>query len=370
MNRYPSHVAALIETRPDWLEFLVEEYKISANRAGDLVSLKYDQIESPMHEPIVQECRGMVVDLSRDKILAHPYNKFWNYGDVPAAEIDWNTAKVFEKLDGSLMILFWNDATGAWQVASSGTPDAGGSYGRDSDRTFADAFWETFDDLGMEYPQRQDLCYMFEYCAPDNRIVVRYEEPTIVLHGARNMETGQELAHRELQGLGENHRWRVVQAFDVNSSSAAVVALATELDPLSTEGFVVVDAAFNRVKVKSPRYVVLHHMKGAATIRRAIELWQTGDAGELLSYFPEMRDVVDPVHAALDFASYAALLDYAKNRELPSRKDYALAVKDKPWSATAFKLYQEGTKTLEASKAITRGLSVSALERLVEQVTP
>jgi hypothetical protein len=56
---------------------------------GDLVSLKYNQIESPMHEPIVQECRGMVVHVPTGTILAHPYNKFWNHGEALAAPIDW-----------------------------------------------------------------------------------------------------------------------------------------------------------------------------------------------------------------------------------------------------------------------------------------
>lgn len=367
-----THVRNLIASRPDWLDYLTEQLAIGANRDGDLVSLKYNQIESPMHDPVVQECRGMVVCTRRNRVLAHPYNKFWNHGDVPAAPIDWNTARVFEKLDGSLMILFWDDEIGDWTVASSGTPRAGGSYGADSSRTYADAFWHTFDSLGMCKPSRRDVCFMLELCAADNRIVVRYEKPRLVLHGARNMETGVELAHPELCGIGEDLNWEVVRAYLI-ASIADALAAASELDPLATEGFVVVDAAFNRVKIKSPRYVVLHHMKGEATTRRAIELWQTGETKELLAYFPEMEPAIAPVHAALDFASYAALLDFSKNRSAATRKDFALAVKDSPWSAATFRLYAESAKsspTLESARAITRALTTAALERLVAEVTP
>ena len=54
-----SLVAALMDERPyDWLEHLQSEYKIDAHHDGDLVSLKYNQIESPMHVPIVQELLG------------------------------------------------------------------------------------------------------------------------------------------------------------------------------------------------------------------------------------------------------------------------------------------------------------------------
>ena len=55
---------------------------------------------------MVQECRGMVVDIKAKKILAHPYNKFHNFGDYLAQDIAWESAAVQEKLDGSLMILF------------------------------------------------------------------------------------------------------------------------------------------------------------------------------------------------------------------------------------------------------------------------
>jgi hypothetical protein len=368
------HVKRLMEDRPsDWLEHLETSYSIKANRSGDFVSLKYNQIESPMHEPVVQECRGMVVDTVRRRVMAHPYNKFWNHGDAPAAEIDWSTARVFEKLDGSLMTLYWNDVTEGWQVASSGTPDACGSFGADDQRTFADGFWSLFAELGMRLPDadRRDTCFMFELCAAENRVVVRHAKPRIVLHGARDMSTGCELGYRDLIGIGEKYGWEVVYAYPITSIDEAL-AKAAEFEPLEHEGFVVADAAFNRVKIKSPRYVILHHMKGEATTRRAIELWQTGEAGELLSHFPEMEPAIRPVHDALDFASYAALLDLAKHRNAASRKEFAMAVKDAPWSATVFKLYttDAALPSLADSKAVTRAMSMSALERLVEQVTP
>src|SRR5689334_13224443 len=89
---------------------LCERYKITARRHGyypGLVQLKYSQIESPMGERIVQECRGLILDEGHDwKVIAFPYTKFFNHGEGHAAPIDWGTAKVYEKLDGSLMTLY------------------------------------------------------------------------------------------------------------------------------------------------------------------------------------------------------------------------------------------------------------------------
>ncbi len=141
-----------IASNPDtWLAQLVDTYKIIANVDGDLVSLKYNQIESPMDHPVVAQCRGMVVHIPSREIVAHPYDKFWNHGDLLAPEIDWSTARVQEKLDGSLMILYWDRWLHDWAVASSGTPRAGGSFGN-TDITFRNAFWRTFHDLGMKKP--------------------------------------------------------------------------------------------------------------------------------------------------------------------------------------------------------------------------
>jgi hypothetical protein len=363
-----SLVRQLMQSREDWLEHLQSEFKIKVTRDGDLASLKYDMIESPMHEPIVQECRGMVVDVSRKQVLAWPYNKFWNHGEALAAPIDWSTARVQEKLDGSLMILYWNPSVSAWVVASSGTPRASGSFGNldaESSRTFSRAFWQAFEALDMSLPSQdhQRMCFMFEFCALENRIVVRHDKPRIVLHGVRDVNAGVEWSHGDLCSLGTDYGWEVVKTYPIGTIEDALF-MANALDPLVNEGFVVVDGKFNRVKIKSPRYVVLHHMKGEATPRRAIELWQAGETQELLAHFPEMAAAILPVQERLEDAALRAWLDFDFNRHLPTQKDFALAVKDTPWSAVTFLLKKHPDPSIATARTILRGLTLAALERI------
>lgn len=373
-------VAALMAERPDdWLEFLVSEYKIDVVRDGDLVSLKYNQIESPMDVPIVKQCRGMVVDTKRRIVLAWPYDKFWNLGESRADPIDWETAKVFEKLDGSLMLLYWSNGPiqpawwqpiaryrwgkGRWSVASSGHPTAGGSFGAES-RTFNQAFWSTFVDLGYRLPPPalRSITLMFELCDNPNRIVVKHDKPRLVLHGARWLETGGEFPYSWLTTAAKMLRWEYVKAFPIGSVEQCVAA-SEALDPMQQEGYVVVDDAFHRVKVKSPRYVILHHMKGSATPRRAVQLWQTGEAPELLAHFPEFAPIITPVHDRLDAIASQAVQDFYAHHKLPSRKEFALAVKALPHSSVVFKLADGDT--VDSAKAIMRRHSLAALERMV-----
>ena len=78
--------------RENGLDALIERYRISARRHREfphLVLLKYSQIESPMHEAIVQECRGLIVDESADwAVVCRAYDKFFNHGEPHAAAID------------------------------------------------------------------------------------------------------------------------------------------------------------------------------------------------------------------------------------------------------------------------------------------
>lgn len=356
-------VQQLMHDRTDWLEFLENDLHISVVRDGDLASLKYNQIESPMANPLVQQCRGMVVDVARRQALAWPYNKFWNHGEHLANTIDWNTARVQEKLDGSLMILYWRDVKHGWTVASSGTPTASGSFG--SETTFRDAFWTLVRELGIDVHRLEPTCtYMFELCHAPNRVIVRHERPRLVMHGARDMFMGRELRLVELESYANAAGCELVAEFPIGTIEGCLSA-AEVLDPLKQEGFVVVDGAFNRVKIKSPRYVILHHLKGEATPRRAIELWQTGDTDELLNSFPEFRPVIEPVHAELDAIADQCAKDFAENMPSATRKEFALAVKDRPWSAILFRMLGRESPGVDVAKAIMRDASLASLERML-----
>jgi len=197
------------------LEHLSKKYFIKVKRHKNypnLVLLKYSQLESPMGVKMVQQSRGIILDSDDNwKVVSYPYDKFFNYGEGHAAEINWENARVYEKLDGSLMTVYYYDL--GWHVASSGTPDASGEV-MNTEMTFEDLFWKVWDELGYVLPTDENVCYMFEMMTPYNRIVVRHEESRIVLHGARRLSD-----FRELNPVveGHNHKWETVKTFPLTS---------------------------------------------------------------------------------------------------------------------------------------------------------
>lgn len=65
--------------------------------------------------------RGLVVD-KEGNILARPFQKFFNFEEHDPSEIDMSLEyEIFEKVDGSLIILFYYEPHMQWIVASRGS---------------------------------------------------------------------------------------------------------------------------------------------------------------------------------------------------------------------------------------------------------
>jgi len=315
------------------LEYLSNKYFINVKRHKDypnLVLLKYNQLESPLGVKIVQQCRGIILDSDDNwKVISYPYDKFFNYGEGHAAEIDWENARVYEKLDGSLMTVYHYDL--GWHVATSGTPDASGEV-MNTEMTFEKLFWKVWDELGYVLPTDENVCYMFEMMTPYNRIVVRHQENRIVLHGARRLSD-----FRELNPVveGHNHQWETVKTFPLTSWDEIIEA-SKSLDPMESEGYVVADTNYNRVKVKSPQYVALAHIKDTFSTRRILEIVRTNENEEFLSYYPEYAGIYWEIRC-----KYERLLGqiegaYDAIKGIDDRKSFALLAKDFKFSGALF----------------------------------
>jgi hypothetical protein len=327
-------------------EKLDQEFSIAVKQHGtypNLYLFKYSQIDSPMHEEIVQVCRGIILDRDNDwKVVSYTYDKFFNAGESLAAKIDWSTAKVYEKLDGSLCQLYWYD--NQWHVATSGTPDASGEvngYGI----SFKDLFWKVWNELGYKFPETTNICYAFELCTPYNRVVVPYKKNRIVLHGARGISSLKE--KNELFRYANEHGWELIKilSYENYQEEIDVLKLADKLDPMQTEGFVVCDHNFRRVKIKSPKYVALHHAVDGMTPRRMLEIIQKNESDEFLSYFEEFRALYETIKEKYNRLVLETEETYNKFKHIENQKEFALSVKDLSCAGACFSIRSKKYKT-------------------------
>ncbi len=346
----PLRIQSYLRSAPPGFQPLVElerAHNVKARRHAaypNLVLLKYG-IDADFTNPMVRECRGLILDESNDwAVVSRAFDKFGNHGESYAAPIDWSTARVQEKLDGSLCVLYHYD--GSWHVATSGSPDASGEVQRAGEheairerhgKTFALYFWETFHAQGGVLPVRghlDDLCFAFELMGPMNRVVVVHEEPHLRLIGVRDVKGGAELNPGAFsRGLNVP----VVRSFPLGSM-AEIEASFAAISPLSQEGYVVVDAAFNRVKVKHPQYVAIHHAKDGLGPRAFVEIARSGEVPEVVAAFPELAPLLERARA--DFARLVARTeaDYERLRGIESQRDFAAEAVKSPHAAALFKM--------------------------------
>lgn len=322
----------------------------------ELFLFKYSQIDSPMSNQVVQECRGII--LNKDwEIIAFPYTKFFNAEEPNAAKIDWKSAKIYEKLDGSLMTMYFYD--NKWNIASSGTADASGEVqGFSTDYlNFADLFWKTWHSLGYSLPikENKNFCFMFELMTPFNRVVVQHQKPRIALHGVRDLDTLQEKDPADFSFYG----WEIVQQYNLKTLEEVFEA-CKKLDPIKNEGFVIVDKYFNRVKVKSPQYVALSHMKDGFSQRRMLQLCLANESMEFLSYFPEYTELYNTISTKLMCLTLDIQETYNKIKHLEVQKDFALEACKHKYSGALFGMRKGMTLTDYLNK-----ISIQTLESLV-----
>ena len=317
---------------------LLDRYAIVAKRHrkyDNLVLFKYSQIDSPFAEPLVRECRGIILDEADGwRVISRAFDKFFNHGEGHAAKVDWATARVQEKLDGSLAVMYPYD--GNWHVATSGTPDASGEV-NGFGLTFAELFWRTFDAQELRLPPLHlGLCFFFELMGPLNRIVVRHPHERLTLLGARYLPTQEEISAAEvalhLPGIGPCH---IVREFALQSFEQIAYTFAT-MSPLSQEGYVVVDAAFNRVKVKHPGYVALHHMKGGTSRKTFVEIVRSGESEEVVDAFPEFKPLLEETRAAYERLIADVKGDYERLCGIEQQKAFAIEAVKTRCSAALF----------------------------------
>lgn len=313
-----------------------------------LVLLKYSQIDSPFSEEIVKECRGIILDSSDNwRVVCWSFSKFFNASEQLAAKIDWQSAEVQEKVDGSLLQLYWYD--NQWNVATSGTPDASGNI-NDYGTTFAETFCAVAENQGIKFRYlNPNYCYSFELCTPFNRVVVDHKTSTIYSIGSRDLETLKECGqlHPSLGALP-------VPKYPLRNIDECIKA-ASALDPLKQEGFVVVDKYYNRIKVKSPAYVMLHHAKDTLSVRKMVDIVRFGEYAEFataIQSIPELSKLFDNVKLQYDAVVVTATEYYNRFKDIEDQKEFAKWAKGADNGKYASVLFSMRKQNITAQQAL------------------
>lgn len=322
------------------IDDLEEEFGILTKRYTDRVVLNYRIDSKPKYHPIVQECRGLILSLPNFNVLSRSFDRFYNYQEGDAhEEFDWNNCKVCPKLDGSLINYYYDGYK--WVFATRGTAYAEGTT------EFGDSFHSLIEEAVKDYSFKSNLdpenTYIFELTSPFNRVVVQYTDVKLTLLAVRNKYSG---VHVDYDILGSVFPYifpaecgiELVKSFDFNNPDD-IIDFVESKKATDQEGVVAFDnCTQQRIKIKSSEYVALHHLRGEFSKKSFITLLLKGEEGEFLSYFPEYKDKIAPFINRFEELKQSVTDTYDKYKHIENQKEFALKVKDLPYSGFVFSM--------------------------------
>jgi RNA ligase len=209
-------------------------------------------------------CRGLVTDDTGD-IVATPFQKFFNIEEGKFEPTE--NFEVFEKMDGSLGIVFWY--RGQWVVATRG------SFTSDQAIKAREILRKYNTDIMFRH-----LTFCFEIIYPENRIVLDYDtDEKLVLLGTFD-KNGKEIDVEMWREYG----FDVVKKYDGIKDFKELKSMVKD----NQEGFVVKFSNGDRVKVKGIEYLRLHKIMTNVTTTGVWEYLKNGeDVLELLKDVPD-----------------------------------------------------------------------------------
>jgi RNA ligase len=270
-------------------------------------------------DEVTKRCRGLVLDHNNDEIVAIPFPKFFNIEENRHKPTD--DFEVYDKVDGSLIILFYYKHR--WVVASKGS-------------FTSDHAWKAWELIDKYYDLNglTDLnyTYLLEVIWPGNRIVVNYGDyEGLVLLNAINSDNLEELSYNILKNLSRSTGFDLVKRYNFKDYQNI-----QELNWENHEGFVICFSNGDRCKIKFEDYKRLHKV---LTNLNEQDIWEQlkfndGELGEDFlalipdELYPKVKEIASNLCAEINQYEVATISVFKGLEHINDRKEFALKVKE------------------------------------------
>ena len=221
-------------------------------------------------DEITLQCRGLVTD-NEGNIVARAFKKFFNMEEGKYTPTE--NFEVWDKMDGSLGIVFWYE--GQWIVATRGSFTSSQSI---KGKEIFDRYVKKYGDDNLNI----HLTYLVEILFPENRIVVDYgNDEKLVLLGITDQYGETHHSHFEYLWF---HKDLIVKKYDgINDYS-----ILKDMIKDNKEGFVIKFSNGDRMKIKGKEYLRLHKIMTNVSTTGIWEMLSNGDdVNELLKDVPD-----------------------------------------------------------------------------------
>ncbi|MBM7703453.1 RNA ligase [Metabacillus iocasae] len=235
-------------------------------------------------------CRGLILNEKTGEIVARPFPKFFNYGELPEYEegIPFHEVPEFTvKHDGSLGISYKVNGKIHWATR--------GSFESEQAKV-AQHIWES-KYATVQIPD--ELTLLVEIIDPRTKVVVNYNGLSdLVIIGAIHRFTGYDYSYEELLLLGKKLGMTVTEQVKLTIEEA--VKLKSEITH-NSEGWVLRWPNGKRLKVKGDHYLDIHKIAYGLSSKMKAEHWKNNNMEALLIKMPEeFREELEQFQAVLN----------------------------------------------------------------------
>ncbi|MGZ8924475.1 MAG: T4 RnlA family RNA ligase [Nitrososphaeraceae archaeon] len=222
-------------------------------------------------QPGAIECRGVTFEIDSEgnmlELVSLPFHKFFNLYENPlTANLDLDDVESIDvKADGSLISTFWSKGpNGNLCLKSKGSLFS--DQAKQAQEWLEKPENSEFYDWVESY-EVHGYTVIMEWVSLENRIVLGYDKPRLIILGVRDRYSGKYIPTEELRkNLGEYMEPKV----NLNglSPSEFILAVPSMLDDV--EGFVVRLKSGLWFKVKTNKYLSLHRCKDSVNNPRRL----------------------------------------------------------------------------------------------------
>lgn len=342
---------------------LYREVQVGFENLAHLYVLDYNQIEAKGSDLFARYCRGIIIDKNDLAVIARPFSRFFNYQEqftdllLNHALNNGNKIEIMDKLDGSIMKLFYVESANRWVLGTRGS--CGNNNVMFANLSWYDVFAKGL--LGENYTDEetnmimldenntikdivkaeqiiQDFCqtenldknktYMFELISPFNENVVKYTGIQIVFLGALDNHIDENIIqlidfNAENKNKEEVTKDQVIWLENELASGMQVYQFdfanknikypqkyftneALNVDNMiefvnmakgrEMEGFVIFIDSLPKIKMKGIDYVNLHYAlnNNTMTASDVIKIVLAGEQAEVIANFPEREPLILP----------------------------------------------------------------------------
>lgn len=304
------------------------EHGIKGKSDGNHIILDYDLLKVNWSKPYGYVCRGLILCAKTYEVLCLGLPKFFNAGEGYASEIDWKTAKVIEKLDGTLFFRWYSPHTKKFEYSTRFQLPCE----LELNKVFShNVTWKQLLDMASANSRYQNIygeryTISYEVMSSLNKNIIQYAKPQMKIISVRN-----NLTLKEEDIFDGRLRDFVPKTFNVNNYADAI-KLANSEPGSKLEGLVILSGGksnedLSRIKIKNRKYVHLHNLSSHVQILdNLLAIVRNGEYDEVAAYFPHLINLMDKCKLSIENLKRTHESAYNSNKDIISQKEFALSI--------------------------------------------